>query len=616
MQLHKIKQYGIFDLSRILFFRLIYSARLTLRKFFVLLVKPRYQKVVTANTHKIYHKLTSSLFTYYGFISIDDEILKEAAILASGQTRVFGQLSPFNADKDWLKDPVSRMEWPQSLYWRNATFIVNGLSDVKFLLEINKLNDLVVFAKAYYYSKEEKYIQLIARYLDGWMSCVPLEKSVANKIAMDFGFRIINLIHVSLLCYESDYFKDVIHPQVMGIIKHHVNHLWKNLSSRWFKSGNDNNHNIGEIIGLYVGQIWLREFGLKVFLQKIEKELVYLKDVTERMIAPSGCYMEQSANYTRLVHDFFLMFELFRHALDYNRNFGWFDNSGYFDRISHYLLDISYHGQLLNFGDNDYARVVIPFEDKNDVVSHVRKHCHNKNIFEDYSVNGQWLYHSKDNNDIFIFSRVGQFSHYVEGAFIHAHNDLLAVLLYAKGKNVFIDKGTLYYNSGIGIRKEFTSTGSHNSIQIGDREMADFLPIGFKSYPFSSVKKSIKNDNSCLFEGEVSYKDITHTRLIEYNGKSITICDSVVKVNSKKEIGTLRFLLAEDIICNSVSDGIILKDSEEKDICKVSFVGIDSYVIKVSDYAPHYALRKQTNLIEAYFTTDNNRSIKTSITFL
>ncbi len=402
----------------------------------------------------------------------------------------------------------------------------------------------------------------------------------------------------------------------MGVVKHHVGHLWRFLSSRWFKSGNDNNHNIGEIIGLYIGQIWMHEFGSLAghFVQKqVNQEIQYLRKVTEKLISTRGTYLEQSASYTRLVHDFYLIFEIFRHSLDYNRNFGWFDKSGYFDKLSQYLLHISYHGILPNFGDNDYARVVIPFEDEHDVVAHVRKHSEKSDVISNYDEDGQWMYRSQDENDVFLFSRVGRFSKFVEGAFIHAHNDLLSIILSLKGKQVFIDKGTLYYNSGADIRKEYTATGAHNTAQIGKNEMADFLPVGFCHYPKSSLLTSEKKRSSCRFEGEATYKNITHHREIKYDGQLISIIDKISLFNNSKEMGYVRYLCEENVSISKDGDSYNLLDNEGKFLCKVSFLGVLSSSVQDTTYAPHYGLNRSTSMIEAVFDIDKFHEVKTII---
>ena len=616
MQLHKIRQYSQPQLSNILLFKLLFKGKLLLRKAYVTIAEPKYGEVQGHKAVGItYERFVSSLSSYYKLLSGDGEvIIKEADLICSGHTNVFGHRYRFNPETDWLKDLETNKYWPRDVYWIEAKYKEEGLADVKYVLEVNKLNDVVVLANAYYISKDEKYIHAIEQYLSGWEDCVPLEKSVANRIVMDLGFRVINLIHVSLLCCDSTRFRSSVHPKLMGILKHHVAHLWKYLSSRWYKSGNDNNHNIGEIVGLYVGQIWLREFGIEVYLDKIGKELEYLKDVTERMVAPSGCYMEQSSNYTRVVHDFFLMFELFRHGLDNQRSFGWFDTSGYFDKLSNYLLDISYHGHLPNFGDNDYARVVIPFENCSDVVGYVKKYFHKTIEPSDYSSDGLWVYHSHDENDVCIYTRAGVFATFVEGAFAHSHNDLLAIGLFAKGRSVFIDKGTLYYNSGADIRKEFAATSAHNTVQIGDREMADFLPVGYSNYPKSSIVTSERNINSGKFVGEVNYKDIVHLREVSYNGKAIAIVDKITKTQSGKEKGVVRFMLGENVIVQVESnDTIGLKDRDGISLCTMCFEGVRTVEINNTDYAPHYGLRQHTHIIEASFDIETSKVVKTVI---
>lgn len=617
MQLHKIKQYNLLELLRILIFKIVYKFKLLIRKSYISFRHSTYQPIIARNAENKYNRICSSLYSYYGFVNKDETVLKQANSIMAGTITIFSHNYSFNPEEDWLKDLETGKFWPREVYWDKAKFIESGLADVKLVLEVNKLNMVVVLAQAYYLTKEDKYIQEIERYVSGWLKCVPMEKSVVNKIVMDFGFRVINFIHISLLCCESKYFIENVHPIILGIVKHHVQHLWHYLSSRWFKAGNDNNHNIGEIVGAYIGQLWLSKFGIwgGLFLdRRTNKELVYLKIVTEKMIAPSGCYMEQSASYTRLVHDFFLMFEIFRHALDFNRNFGWFETSGYFDRLSHYLFDISYRGQLPNFGDNDYARVVIPFENRNDVVAHVSKHISNTTLPADYSEDGQWLYHSKDNNDVFIFVRSGVFAKFVEGAFVHSHNDLLAIELFAKGRAVFIDKGTLFYNSGIDIRKAFTATRAHNTVQIGKREMADFLPVGYSHYPKSKIETSERETNRCKFLGKVNYKDISHFREVSYNGHTISIVDNITKKQSGKEKGVVRFLLDEDISVKMDSNNLLsLMDKDDTKLFSMRFDGIDVIEISKTDYAPHYGLRRQTHVIEASFDIETSKVIKTVI---
>ena len=241
----------------------------------------------------------------------------------------------------------------------------------------------------------------------------------------------------------------------MGILKHHESQIWYYACSRWYKSGNDNNHNVGELIGLYVIQIWLHTFKVGNYENRIKTELRYLDEVLNKLIARSGAYIEQSSNYTRIVAEFLMIFDLIHNCLDSSRAIAW-ANKNYLGRLSHYLNQIAYHGDLLNFGDNDDGQVLLSMSSHGHI-EHILSYCKDKGICvgeNDYADASQWLYSSHDGKDIKIFTRIGRFAYFVEGAFIHAHNDILSVLLSAKGSNIFIDKGCYFYNSGKEIRKE------------------------------------------------------------------------------------------------------------------------------------------------------------------
>ena len=71
-------------------------------------------------------------------------------------------------------------------------------------------------------------------------------------------------------------------------------------SPRWFKTGNGVNHNTGEMTSLIITQLWLSLFGTKNYKKHLNKEFLS-HDVLYRTIALSGAYLEQSANYARVV---------------------------------------------------------------------------------------------------------------------------------------------------------------------------------------------------------------------------------------------------------------------------------------------------------------------------
>jgi hypothetical protein len=91
------------------------------------------------------------------------------------------------------------------VFFSDAKYEVEGLGDVKYVMEYNKMYHLVVLAQAYYVSSDDKYVKAIDESLNNWVKYVIHERSVVNNIIMDIAFRCINLIHICLLFkYHKD----------------------------------------------------------------------------------------------------------------------------------------------------------------------------------------------------------------------------------------------------------------------------------------------------------------------------------------------------------------------------------------------------------------------------
>ena len=611
MQLHKIKQYTFLDLLKIVFFRMLYKAWLTYSKFKVKMFSLHYRtcKCKMSDVNGIF---TRKYHIYYELLRTDkDNVIREADDILSGYVTLFGERFAFDITKDWLKDPKSGNNWESDLYFNDSPFVCDKCADVKYILELNKFNHLAVVALAYYYTKNEEYIFYIYDSIKGWESCVPVEKSVVNRIVMDISYRCINLIHVSLLCAGSKFYCDEVFPKMLGILDHHASFMWARLTNRWFKSNNDNNHNVGELVGLYATQIFLGIVLNKDFSQKMKKEAYWLLPVLDKIISPQGTYIEQSGNYSKVVAEFLLLYDIFNKAESVKcEPVVTFYNTGYLNRLVRYIYNISYNGYVHNFGDNDAALVLVPFEKNNGSVEHLFKYCKLDGVYDSFNDSSHWVYSSKDSNKVRLFTRVGRFAYYVEGAYIHAHNDILAILLSAKGSDLFIDKGCYYYNSGLEIRKEFSGINAHNTISMDGVEMSDYLSSGFKSYPHSCLTKSNFSESSCEFEGVVKYKGINHRRKISYKDNCICIVDNLS--TSIEGRVTLHYLLSPNIVASVKENVVRLIDKTNSNTFVVSFDNVSNVEIIPMVFSPHYAITRETTMIKC-IVHDVNKEIITYV---
>lgn len=83
-----------------------------------------------------------------------------------------------------------------------------------------------------------------------------------------------------------------------------------------------------------------------------------------------------------------------------------------------------------------------------------------------FEATGMYIMRHKDLFMTFDAGGVG-----TEGAGVHAHNDTLSITLHANGQSFLIDPGSYLYTSDPKARNRYRATSSHNTLQIGDREI-------------------------------------------------------------------------------------------------------------------------------------------------
>lgn len=605
MQIHKIHQYSIPSLLKILLYRILYDCLLSFR---IISFKHRKYKTIDCfNTVAVKKKYSE----YFKRVHIDDNIIDKSDRILKGNIYLFEMWYGFDFSKDWLRDPISRNFWNKQVYCYNAPFVEDNHADVKYTLEANKLNSLVTVAQAYYITKNEKYIHFIKNSLTSWIKCVPVESSVVNRIVMDLAYRAINLIHISLLCFDNTYFYQQVYPVILGILRHHEKFMWDRLGCRWFKSNNENNHTIGELVGLYVNQLWLNSFIGKDYTKKQNKELKYLIATLDKTIAPSGAYIEQSGNYTKVVAEFIDLLDLFL-TINNDKFCHVFYEKNYKGRLLEYLSRITYNDTIDNFGDNDGAAVLIPFEKNIYSIDHL---CNSTSTLKnsDYSDASQWVYNSSDGKKIHIFIRVGKHAYYVEGSYIHAHNDNLSIILGMYGSRIFIDKGCYLYNSGVDVRNEYTSLFSHNSIYFEGIDSSQIMTTGFKNYPSCNLISSMMDSNIALFTGLLKYRGVLHERSVKYLDGVIQIEDKILKWPNDRSECIMSFLLSPNIDVRLLTnDSLLLMDILNNNHFEISFKGIDSLDIGKENYYPSYGVVDTTQKIKAKIK-NNKKNIITII---
>lgn len=604
MFLRRIKQYKISSLMLIATYKVA-------RVLVLYIEKCRLKFSLYSNVTQRAKKANLKAVGIFNFVLSPQRcLINDADKILNGNIYLFDRYYAING---WLKDPISGKDWPSKVFFANSKTKLDGYGDVKYVLELNKLNHLVVISTAYYYTKDNKYIDYIKHNLEHWRSVVKYERSVANKIIMDVAFRCINLIFVSVLCYDSDTFSKEIYPTIHEILILSERQMRNFCTPRWFKTGNGANHVIGEMVGLIITQRWLNLTENKTRKNRriIQKEYSWLFETLNKLVTSDGVYLENSANYTRLVSEFLIALDIFDDIWGCgNKQL----RENYLFPILNYLSSLSYHGMLPNFGDNDAATVLISFKKNFSDINPLLEYYNLLNKNADYKVDlsmyskvGHFLWKSDNSLDLYLFIRFGNWSVFKQGAASHSHCDLLSVLLYAKGFPLFVDKGCYYYNQSTNIRKECILTYSHNTISILNCEQANYNK-GWYNYPKSEILKP--ETNNCIFTGYVEYNSIRHTRNIFLDNNILTIIDVLDGVSNLHQ-ATLNYILHESIIPSIKCDDTIMLSTPSEPLAIMIVNGANMSIVD-TEYYPHYATKCPTHAVRGGIT---KKTITTKIIF-
>lgn len=601
----ELNYYSLVELAHIAIFKVAYKLELTTFK--LRLFHKKWSCVVSPKVIDY-----SSFAGFYANCAKDRlSIVLEADKILLGDVFLFGKHCAIDANHGWLKDPVTGGFWNKNAYFVEAPTKQEGLADVKYVLELNKFNHLVRVALAYYHTQDKKYTQFITDSIVGYRETVKPYRSIVQRIVMDMGFRVINMIQLLLLCKDDEVFQKQTAPLINGIIYDQVKAMEHFHTAKWFKTGNGANHVTGEMVGLILGQLWLQQNGIANYERKYRKEYTYLLEVLNRTIAPSGAYLEQSGNYSRLVAEFLVMFDLLKGCMGHEGYCKAYEDGHYRERLLQYLRDISYSDHVPNFGDNDDARVLTAFWGQGELVEYFLKDIKRSYCSDAYLDGSQWTFSSHDNYGIHLFARVGKFAYFREGASIHAHNDLLSVLLGVKGQPVFVDKGMRFYNSGADLCKTYRRISAHNTITIEEREMTKLgVGVSFQYPQCEYVKEDIQD--STIFSGTLKYGGVQHKRTIAYQDGRIEVRDLLQLSNNKEVKGSIRYLLNQDIKANKDGEDMVLSIPNGS-IVKVRIYGIESVELIPSDYSPAYGQSVSTMMIKGHFRLKREIRIITSI---
>jgi hypothetical protein len=427
-------------------------------------------------------------------------------------------------------DPVSGHVWEKSMWYRDARKNLTEGTDIKRPWEYSRLYHIVIIAKEYSETKDERLVKKIIEEVFNWDDDNILCSAPNWSCTMEVAIRLANIVLAyQLTCTSS--LLDPHHDRIIEIIENHIGFTYNNLENI---SKITSNHYCANIAGLYCA---LCNFPLT---KKGKKILSFSKNELEKEILiqtlEDGWNFELSSAYHRLVFEFFF-YPLFLSNKDVF-------SQEYFKKL--YSMNKVFNnlckpnGDMVQSGDNDSGRFLL-FQnyamlgglqagDQTDFYNNFFNYQERLGFF---SYNDADVYGYKSNN-LYLLVKGGRKGQSGYGG--HSHNDTFNIDLQVNNKDILIDPGTGSYTSNKYIRNYFRSNSNHNSVFWEDMEESDIEKGLF--YLTQENSYSIKDESSqseFIVSGINNYKDRWHKRRVKFDSekKTIYIYDKVSHENAK-----------------------------------------------------------------------------------
>ena len=437
-----------------------------------------------------------------------EKLIKQADLVCQHK------LSFFDLDKKYFGDPI---DWhtdqnlnvtpPKSLSLNIDYRDIKTSGDCKLVWEPNRHQHLLVLARAYVVTGNEKYVKEILTQISSWWQANPFGYGMNWRSALELGVRAINWIWIYDLIKDSNEITDQWKEQ---FIHSCYLHSWD--SARKYSQGSSaNNHLIGEVAGVFITVSYFNCF------PHAESMIEEAKQILEKEILlqsfEDGCTREHGLGYQYFVLQFYLLCGLVGRWT--NNDF----SAAYWARIEKML---EFTGLLTEqgdeppmFGDCDDGYVVDmgqsrrSFKDLLSVGAILFNRPDFKYWSQGLSESSIWLLgidaidkynaveelssapelesrefkpsgyyllqsgHAYSDDAISVFFDCAELGYTSIAA--HGNADALSFVLKAFGKQILVDPGTYDYFTYPDWREYFKSTRAHNTVEIDKQDQSIML---------------------------------------------------------------------------------------------------------------------------------------------
>jgi hypothetical protein len=551
-----------------------------------------------------------------------------------------GPVRPLRADGgiDWHRDPVSGLGWDPSTHQIDLLSVRGDGSDVKWPWELSRGQHLLVLGQAWHGADAPLRARLAAEaaaQIDDWIAMNPRGLGVNWACTMDVAIRAFNWLAALAFFRGAPEWDDAFLLRLVRSLWTHGRHIRRHLEIGG--DGLTSNHYLANVIGLLALGGALRELREAEAWRRFARQA--LMEEMERQVLEDGADFERSLPYHRLVA------EMFVHGTLLTVCRGERLPPRFLDRLA-LMLELTAaatrpDGSVPQWGDNDDGRL-LPLDGYATHTPHDHRHV--------LALGGRILGRAdleasgcgRDIEAIWLCGDAGQprakaearpsrgfeaVGFYVlragelhatvssgpvgtRGLGNHTHNDLLSLVVWAKGREWIVDPGSGTYTRDPQLRNRLRATAAHATLQLGAREQNPFgagIDDLFRVTPHARpevVSWAHDGGNAQLRARHDGYSGPdgrwVHERSVTLEGgRSIVVHDRLNGPAPAEPI-YLRFPLAPGVDAAFAGSAVALSDREGRKLSiRFELPAGSTLELQPALYSPRYGVTVETRALEA-----------------
>jgi hypothetical protein len=466
-----------------------------------------------------------------------ETLIAEAEEICRHRFRLLGYENlDYGPEIDWHLDVVHGKRTPLSPWFKIDFLDFSQAGDHKITWELNRHQHLVTLAKAWLFTRQDKFAtEAIAQWCS-WQRANPYPLGVNWASSLEVAFRTLSWLWLRQLLAECAVLPADFEPDLLRGLALNGRHIDRYLSTYF----SPNTHLLGEAVALFFlgtlcPQIAAAEKWKKQGWGIIQEE-------AQRQVRPDGVYFEQSLYYHVYALDFFLHARLLasRNAVDIAPGF---------DQVIRRMLAVvqalAQCGPADGFGDDDGGRIFNPrrngAEHLTDPLPVGAALFHDEGLRSSATLTEEaiWLFgtealdwtskpdHSARGAESQCFAEGGLYISASGGSFPqqsiidagpqgtgrsgHGHADALSMKLSFGKRRWLVDAGTFVYIAPGKERQAFRGTRAHNTLAVDGLDQAQPEgPFAWSSLAVTRAEGWIPAPSFSFFSGSHSgYERLT-----------------------------------------------------------------------------------------------------------